>query len=55
MIDALRAIRECDPDGDLVEPSSKDYEAHRTWAIETYGMEVWKVYISDNWSESSEL
>lgn len=44
---ALKAIRDEDPDGKLTPPTEQMYEDHRSWAIRTYGYNVWSAYIMD--------
>lgn len=52
---ALKAIQAKDPDGGNVMPTDEMYEAHKDWAIRTYGPKVWEAYSTDSWDESDEL
>lgn len=50
--DALREIESLDPDGDETRtspPTAVDYARHRTWAIGTYGADVWRIYRTEPW------
>jgi hypothetical protein len=48
--DALVAIGWRDPDGTSpTMPTDAQYEAHKRWAVETYGEETWLIYKGHNW------
>ena len=49
----LKAIEARDPDGGEREPTEAAYAYHEKWAIETYGREVWKTYITGGWGETA--
>lgn len=51
MLPALRAIMGRDPDGGQTEPTEAAYAAHKAWAIDAYGTEVWGVYVAGGWDD----
>lgn len=58
LIDVLYRIANRDPDSDdwrSSTPSDAEYEAHKTWAIERYGLEAWHIYTNDNWIPISDV
>jgi hypothetical protein len=52
---ALVDIRSKDPDGGSTQPTQADYDAHKTWAISTYGKDVWDVYRQSQWDKSAPM
>lgn len=48
--DALTMIQDLDPCGMERRPTQADFDAHRKWAIRTYGSQVWLTYMSANWA-----
>lgn len=42
---ALKDIQAKDPDGGQIEPTEGMYQAHRDWAIRTYGVETYNTYM----------
>lgn len=43
---AFEAIADREPLALLDNPSPEDYRAHRSWAVETYGIDAWKAYLT---------
>lgn len=54
LLPALNAIMHRDPDGGQHEPTEADYAAHRAWALEAYGPEVWAVYTAGGWDDPAD-
>ena len=54
ILDALKIIERNDPDGGSHQPTEADYANHQRWAIETFGMEVWKKYSQSGWDVAPE-
>jgi hypothetical protein len=46
---ALRDIESRDPDGGQVQPTEAAHAAHKAWAIEVYGVQVWEKYSQGGW------
>lgn len=49
---ALKEIEARDPDGSeyrTTPPIEADYAAHKAWAIETFGQEIWDRYAPGGW------
>jgi hypothetical protein len=49
-LEILNAIARRDPDGMPDEPSQADYDAHKRWAIDAYGIDAWREYNGDAWA-----
>ncbi len=49
-IDALRIIERSDPNGDEFEPTDAECAAHRRWAIDQFGQDVWNHYQRGGWA-----
>lgn len=49
--DMLKAIESCDPDGGEVKPTEADYDRHRVWAVNSFGVGVWDIYRAGGWSD----
>lgn len=54
MREALRAIQACDPDGGETEPTEAMYRAHKTWALQAFGPEVWATYAQGGWDDPAD-
>jgi len=52
--EALRIIERADPDGGEKEPTDADHDAHRRWAVERFGREVWERYSRGGWGRESD-
>ena len=51
----LCAIRERDPEELPTTPDWADIHNFKTWAITTYGLEVWNIYITEDWDKGWEI
>lgn len=52
---ALKLIESSDPDGGETEPTDADHDAHRAWAIRTFGQRVWNEYAAGGWEPDPEV
>ena len=50
----LNAIQAADPDGGETEPTEADYARHKTWAIESFGIEAWDAYRVGGWDDPAD-
>lgn len=51
---ALCDLLSRDPDGGEREPTEADYAAFERYALDTYGVEVWRTYMGSNWAEPAD-